>query len=284
LLEDDIETKVICLYIEGVRDGERFFTAAKRIAARKPLLLLKGGATPSGALAARSHTGALSGDDAIFRNMCRQTGIVDVETMDEMVDVAGMFLSQPAPAGKKVGIVTLGGGWGVIATDMCSSGGLQVAPLDEKVVARLDKILPPFWSRRNPVDLVAPDSVDVIAESIGVLIENGGMDAILMLGLGYASIKAQRWMASPVIPAKDAERAARLTIAAEMKLIRLLVEQVHRYGKPIIPVIDIMAFDEKMEVNPVDYLDDAGIMSYSAPDQAIKALAKVAAYYDGRNS
>ncbi|MCD6569340.1 MAG: CoA-binding protein [Deltaproteobacteria bacterium] len=279
LLEQDPKTRLICLYIEGVRQGQRFFDAAKRISKKKPILLLKGGTTLLGAEAAMSHTGAMAGDDTVFRAMCRQTGIIQVDTMDEMVDTAGMLLTQPRPTGNKVGIVTLGGGWGVIATDMCVSNGLVIAPLEKKAVAMIDKILPSYWSRKNPIDLVAPNHVTNITDSIGILMEHGSIDAALVLGLGYMSFRARRWLNSPVLPRADIEKSAQLMVGEEIKLLDLIKKQTKQYKKPIIPVIDIMASDEVTDNNLVKYMDRQGIMSYSSPDMAIRALAKVVDYY-----
>ncbi|MEA3223753.1 MAG: CoA-binding protein [Thermodesulfobacteriota bacterium] len=282
LLEHDPKTRLISLYVEGVRQGQRFFEAAKRISKKKPILVLKGGTTPSGADAAMSHTGAMAGDDAVFKAMCRQTGIIDADTMDEMVDTAGMLLTQPRPTGNKAGIVSLGGGWGVIATDMCVSSGLKIAPLGKEVVEKIDKILPSYWSRKNPIDLVAPNRVTQITDSIGILLEHGTIDAALVLGLGYMSLRAKKWLDSPVIPKSNAVESARLMSAEEMKLFDLIKAQSKKYNKPIIPVIDIMASDVAMDNDNntlVNYLDRKGIMSYSAPGMAIRALAKVVDYY-----
>lgn len=283
LLEHDPMTRLICLYVEGVRQGQRFFEAAKRISKKKPILLLKGGTTPSGADAAMSHTGAMAGDDAVFMAMCRQTGIIQVDTMDEMVDTAGMLLTQPRPTGNNVGIVTLGGGWGVIATDMCVSNGLVIAPLEKEAVKKIDKILPSYWSRKNPIDLVAPNRVTQITDSIGILIEHRTIDAAIVLGLGYMTLRAKKWLDSPVIPKSDAVESAQLLSEEEMKLFDLIKEQSKKYNKPIIPVIDIMAFDVVMGNDNntlIKYLDRKGIMAYSAPSMAIRALAKVVDYYN----
>ncbi|MGD0274641.1 MAG: CoA-binding protein [Syntrophales bacterium] len=278
-LEMDPHTKLICLYIEGVRHGDRFMKIARRISAKKPLLLLKGGQSPSGALAARSHTGALAGDDRIFRGMCRQAGIIMVETMDDMVDVAGMLLSQPRPQGKRVGIITLGGGWGVLATDLCLRYGLEVPPLNSKLIELIDAILPSYWSKGNPVDLVAPGKISSITDAARILLDDSSMDAVLMLGLGYVSLRANRWLSSPVLPPQNVEDRATATIRAEVQLLDLLMEQIRETRKPIVPVVDIAIRDEVMEVNPAHYLENHGIMVYSAPDQAIMALACVTDYY-----
>lgn len=278
-LETDPKTRVICLYVEGVRQGRRFLETIRRIAAVKPVILLKGGTGAIGADAAMSHTGAMAGSFAVFRAMCRQSNVILVDTIDEMVDIAGLLLSQPEVTGKRIGIVTQGGGWGVISADLCEAAGLEVPPLDERVVAMLDAFLPPFWSRRNPVDLVAPGRVSMITDSIEALLKYADMDAILLLGLGYMTARARVWMESPVLQRDVMERPARKMIAAEMELLDLIVQQIKHFKKPILPVIDLVGFDMAGEGNVVRHLDSMGIMAYSSPEQAIRALAKVQDYY-----
>ena len=279
-LEHDEQTSLICLYIEGVRNGRSFFSIAKRISRTKPILLLKGGTSASGAHAAMSHTGAIAGDAAIFGAMCAQTGIIQVDSIDEMVDIAGILLSQPEMKGNKIGIITQGGGWGVLATDLCARYGFELEPLTSSLVEKLDAILPPFWSRRNPIDLVAPGRVTVITDTIRLLVEHSNVDAVLLLGLGYMTIRARRWMQSTVINIDDVREHAEHMISEEMKLMKLIVDQVRGLSTPVIPVIDQVAFDEIMDNNPVKFLDSSGIMAYSSPEYAIRALSRAAWYYE----
>jgi acyl-CoA synthetase (NDP forming) len=283
-LESDEKTRVICLYVEGVRQGRRFIDTVKRITAVKPVILLKGGTGAIGADAAMSHTGALAGSYAVFKSMCAQANIIVVDTVDEMVNTSGLLLSQPEIRGKRIGIVTQGGGWGVITADLCEAAGLEVPPLNERVVDELDSFLPEFWSRRNPVDLVAPRKVSMITDSIEALLEHADMDAIILLGLGYMTSRAVRWMDSPVLPRDVMEKLSRKLIVAEMELLDLIVQQVKHFNKPIIPVIDLMCFDEAGDVNIVRHLDSKGIMAYSSPEQAIRALTKAHDYYRKRRA
>jgi len=278
LMEHDPQTRIICLYIEGLRDGQRFFETARRIGTDKPIILLKGGRTASGAQAAASHTGAMASDEGVFTAMCRQAGIIQVATMDEMIDVAGMLLTQPLPRGNRIGIVTMGGGWGVIATDACESQGLSVPPLEDAIIARLDTILPAYWSRGNPIDLVAPGTVSVITDTVKVLIESRSVDAVLLMGLGYMTLRARRMMSSEVIPAALIESSANALIREEEKLFGLLLDLLARKTIPIIPVIDLMGFDAPADINITKSLDRQGIMAYPSPEPAVAALAKVAAY------
>jgi hypothetical protein len=270
--------------VEGLRQGRRFLEIARRVTLRKPIILLKGGTGSTGASAAMSHTGALAGSFAVFHSMCRQANIIPAATIDEMVDVAGLMLSQPEFTGKRIGIVTQGGGWGVISADLCEEAGLELPLLNERVVAMLDAFLPPFWSRRNPIDLVAPGRVSMITDSIEALMKHADMDAILLLGLGYMTLRARRWLDSPVLPRETMEEPAQKMIDGEMELLDLVVKQIRQFNKPIIPVIDLVAFDDTAAGNIVKHLDREGIMSYSSPEQAIGALASAQDYFLKRHA
>jgi acyl-CoA synthetase (NDP forming) len=283
-LETDPKTRVICLYVEGVRHGRRFIDTIRRISVSKPVILLKGGTGTIGADAAKSHTGAMTGSFAVFRSVCSQANIIMADTIDEMVDIAGLLLSQPEIKGKRIGIVTQGGGLGVLSADLCEAAGLEVPPLNDRVVGMLDAYLPPFWSRRNPVDLVAPGKVSMITDSTAALLAHADMDAIVLLGLGYMTSRARRWLESDVLPNDVMEQPARKMIAGEMELLDLIVEQIREFNKPILPVIDVVGFDDPDKGNIVKHLDAMGIMAYSSPEQAIRALAKAQNYYRKRQA
>jgi len=276
-LEHDGRTRIICLYVEGLRRPRRFLEAARRISPVKPIILIKGGRTEKGAAAAMSHTGAMAGDDSLFTSMCRQAGIIRVDTMDEMIDVAGMLM-QPISSGNRVAIITPGGGWGVLATDLCILNGLSIDPLDPSLVESLDTKLPRYWSRGNPIDLVAPQRVSVITDTITELMEHASADAVLLMGLGYMSLRAYGWMRSSTVPTEAVKHSAELMIKEETRLFSLIVELIDHYKRPIIPVFDIMSFDIHMDNNPVKFLDTHGIMPYPAPDRAVFALAKAVKY------
>ena len=119
------------VYVEGVSDGRRFLEVAGRINREKPLLVLKGGRTEAGRAAAASHTGAMAGEATIFRAACHQAGLLNVSVPSELLDLSAGFSSLPLPKGNRVGIVTLGGGWGVVTADQCSEKGLVVPDLPE---------------------------------------------------------------------------------------------------------------------------------------------------------
>ena len=153
-LERDELTRVILLYIEGLKEGRRFLEMARRIVPHKPIIALKAGKGELGTRAVRSHSGALAGGIELFRGLSEQAGILEAETTGELMDLAAAFSSLPLPRGRRAAVMTLGGGWGVVAADACDREGLELAELPASVVEELDTFLPRFWSRRNPVDIV----------------------------------------------------------------------------------------------------------------------------------
>jgi acetyltransferase len=150
----DAETRVIVGYVEGVADGRRFLDALRRAAAAKPVVLLKAGRSAEGARAVTSHTGALAGSDEAFDAAVRQSGAVRAGTVEELFDLARGLATQPLPRGRRVLIVTNGGGLGIVAADAAHAHGLEVRPLDGLARQRLQAALPVTASVANPVDLV----------------------------------------------------------------------------------------------------------------------------------
>ena len=134
--EVDELTKTVVLYIESIKNGRRFFESAKRVGKKKPVIVLKGGRTEAGAQAAASHTGAMASNIKVFIAACRQAGIIQVENPMDLLDLSAAFSSLPLPKGNKVGIMTLGGGWGVVASDLCVENGLEVPKLSEDVISQ----------------------------------------------------------------------------------------------------------------------------------------------------
>jgi acyl-CoA synthetase (NDP forming) len=153
-LGDDPITETIILYIEGLKDGRRFLDAACHITPRKPVIALKAGKGGKGQSAVLSHTGSLAGEFKLFQAMMEQTGIIEAETTEELVDLAAAFSALPVPSGNRVAVMTLGGGWGVAAADAFDKEGLEMVELPQSVIEELDNTLPSFWSRKNPVDIV----------------------------------------------------------------------------------------------------------------------------------
>lgn len=175
-------TKVIVFYLEGIDNGQRFLELAERISRHKPIIALKVGVTEAGAKAAQSHSGAVSTSSRVYQAMVRQAGIIEASSTEELIDLARTFGHLPIPRGKKAGIMTLGGGWGVVTTDLCAREGLEIPPLSPDTLARIDRVLPAFWSRSNPVDLVGTLNRGAHMEVMEALASDPRFDSIISLG------------------------------------------------------------------------------------------------------
>jgi acyl-CoA synthetase (NDP forming) len=181
---EDPDTDVIVSYIEGLEDGRRFIELAREVSKRKPIIALKGGRTQSGMSAAKSHTGSMAVSERLFEAACRQAGVILTSTIEEAAITSSSFVSRPLPRGRRVGIVTGGGGLGVIAADFCSEIGLEVVPLSSRVLDELGKLLPDWWVPGNPVDLVAGLDFSVLKPTIEILMKSGEVDAVMFLWIG----------------------------------------------------------------------------------------------------
>jgi acyl-CoA synthetase (NDP forming) len=178
----DDATDVILLYLESFGNPRRFSRVARDVAARKPIVAVKGGRSPAGARAAGSHTGALlAASDATVDALFAQSGVVRTDTLGELFDVAGLLAAQPPPAGPRVGIVTNGGGLGILCADACQSVGLDVVPIAASVQRALRTDLPEGAAVGNPVDLLAAASPEQFARAIQLVGDSGAVDSIVVL-------------------------------------------------------------------------------------------------------
>ncbi len=150
----DPETRAVLLYIEGITNARKFMSAARALARLKPVVVLKAGRNVEGARAAQSHTGAMAGSDIVYDAAFRRAGLVRVDTLAELFDASATLALARAPRRETVAIVSNGGGIGVLATDWLIERGGALATLAPATIAALDKVLPPTWSRANPVDLI----------------------------------------------------------------------------------------------------------------------------------
>lgn len=182
-LAGDENTQLIAAYVEGLRDGRRFFRLAKEISRRKPIVIVKVGGTEESARAVMSHTGALAGSDAVCTAAFKQSGVIRVEDDDELIDTIYSLRNGPLPRNNRVGILTIGGGQGALAAEIFEREGLAVGKLEPETVLKLDKILPPRWPRRNPVDMAGPNAADLsqISNLLWPLIEDKNLDIVLLL-------------------------------------------------------------------------------------------------------
>jgi acetate---CoA ligase (ADP-forming) len=206
----DPETRVIVGYIEGVADGRRFFAALREAAAVKPVVLLKAGRSAEGARAVSSHTGALAGSDRVFDAAVKQAGAVRAGTVEELFDLARGLASQPLPRGRRLLVVTNGGGLGIVSTDAACEAGLEVAPLAGPIRARLGAVLPATASLVNPVDLVGDADAARYGNALHTLGAEAADAAIVILtaqattdavGVARAIVGATRGWPIPLVAA-----------------------------------------------------------------------------------
>lgn len=278
---DDL-TRIVILYVEGVRDGRRFFESARRLGRKKPIVLLKGGQSEAGSRAAASHTGAMSSDVRVFDAVCRQSGIVKVNQSMDLLDLAAAFSSLPLPRGKRISIMTLGGGWGVITADLCAHHGLTIARLVPDLVARFDKILPSYWSRSNPVDIVGEMDNNLVTTIMEELLKWDGCDALINLGvLGrsifFESIAAAVERADPSYSHDFLEQAKAFMRNFEVEYLKLVARLMETYQKPIFGV-SLLTNEKSQTVYNVDGSVYRPVF-YPTPERAVKSCARMYEYY-----
>ena len=287
--ENDDLTRTVMLYVESVKNGRRFFENARRLGRHKPIVLLKGGQTQVGNRAASSHTGALASDTVVFNAMCRQAGIVKVDRPMELLDLSAAFTSLPLPPGNRVAIMTLGGGWGVVTADLCAAHGLDVPILDTDVVAALDQMLPPYWSRANPVDLVGERDLDLPLKVMEILLRWEGCDGVINLGLMGRRIFVNRLIANGKIADPDLTddfcHLAHGAIAAfENRFVEGITELMQRYGKPVFGV-SLLQDENDRTVHAVENSPYNAVF-YETPERAVHSFARLVEYrrYRDRSS
>ena len=178
---DDDGTDLVLLYVESFGNPRSFARIARRLAREKPVLAMKSGVTGSGQRAAGSHTAALAGSDAAVDTLFRQAGVVRAETLEELLDVASLLSSQPAPKGRRVAVITNAGGLGILCADACESAGLELPQLAPEAVERLQAFLPAEASVANPVDMLGGATADAYRQALPVVLADPGVDAVIAL-------------------------------------------------------------------------------------------------------
>jgi len=180
--ESDPRTDLALLYLESFGNPRRFSRVARRVGRSKPILAVKSGRTAAGARATSSHTGALLGaSDTTVDALFAQSGVIRADTLGELFDVASLLSSQPAPAGRRVGIVTNAGGLGIMCADACGADGLDVPELSAETRARLDAFLPAEASTANPIDMIASASPADYERTIRAVAASGEVDGLIVI-------------------------------------------------------------------------------------------------------
>ncbi|KAI9134669.1 bifunctional acetate--CoA ligase family protein/GNAT family N-acetyltransferase [Acaryochloris sp. CCMEE 5410] len=180
-LGDDPHTHSIVIYMEAIGDARSFLSAAREVALSKPIIVIKGGRTQEAAKAAASHTGALMGSDDVLDAAFRRCGVLRVNTIDELFNMAEVLAKQPRPQGNRLTIVTNAGGPGVLATDSLIRGGGHLTPLSPETHQALDRFLPAEWSHHNPIDILGDATPERYAQALEVAAQDPGSDGLLVI-------------------------------------------------------------------------------------------------------
>ncbi|MBA7639782.1 Peptidyl-lysine N-acetyltransferase PatZ [subsurface metagenome] len=186
--EDDPTTRVILLYLESFGNPRKFSRIAKRVSARKPIVIVKGGTTLVGSRAASSHTGALATPEVVSDALFRQAGIIRVDNIQELFDVATLLSNQPLPCGKRLVIVTNGGGPGILAADASAQLGLTLSEFSAETANKLRPLIKRNIRIGNPLDLTGSVTPDEFEGSLRVLVEDDNVDAVLAVFVPAAVI------------------------------------------------------------------------------------------------
>lgn len=243
---DDPGTSVILLYLENVGNPRTFARLAAALTPRKPIVLVKAGRSRAGARAAQSHTGALASADGVVDAMCRQTGVIRVESLEELFGVATLLVHQPVPRGRRVAVLTNAGGPGIMAADAIEAEGLAMAILADTTVAALRALCPPEAAVGNPVDLLAAAPPDRYAAALAFLLDDPGVDSVLVV---Y----------TPPLVTKAHEVVAAVRAAA----------MGHTGGKAVVAnLLDVDGVSAAFDPVPV----------FAFPEAAVAALARASAY------
>ncbi len=250
--ETDDATDIVLLYLESFGNPRKFSRIARRVSRRKPIVVVKSGRSSSGQRAATSHTAAVSSGDIAVAALFTQTGVIRTETLQGMFDVATLLQSQPLPRGNRVAILTNAGGPGILAADACESNGLEVPALSEETRAELRALLPAEAGISNPVDMVASASPANYRDALRILGNADEVDAIVVIFIPTGT-------------------AATDDIAAALAGARTELPDD-------VPILSV--FMSKRGVP--DELSEARIPSYAFPEDAARALGRVATYADWR--
>ena len=268
---DDDATAVGLAYVEGISDGRTLMTRLASVAQRKPLVLVKGGATEGGAQAAASHTGALAANDKVFDGFCRAAGITRAETVEEAFEAAATFATQPLPKGPNVVIMTTAGGWGVVTSDAITRDGqLKLMELPEDLKAQIDTKLPPRWSKGNPVDCAGGETRDTIPEVLEMIAVHPDVHAVIYLGIGIQSNQARLLREGGFYPDHGIDRIVAYHERQDQRFAEAADELSKRTGKPILTATELAVADPE---NPGPAtVRETGRLCYPSGNRAVTAL------------
>jgi len=240
----DPKTKSILMYVEGITEARKFMSAARHFARTKPIIVVKAGKFSESAKAAASHTGSLSGEDAIYDAAFKRAGVVRVEEIEDLFNAAEVLGTQPLPRGPNLAVITNAGGPGVMATDALIARGGKLAKLSQKTMDTLNRVLPPFWSKGNPIDVLGDAGADRYKTAVEACLNDKNIDGVLIIFTQQA-------------------------VSGAVEIAKTIVELVKSkaYQNKTI-LTSFMGYGAVEEANSI--LNANNIPTYSTPENAIK--------------
>ena len=273
----DDETKVALTYVENVGNGESLLQAMKHITAVKPLVVLKGGATAAGSKAAQSHTGAMASNDRVFLGATRSAGAIKVSSVEGAFDTAATFATQPLPRGKRVAVLTTVGGWGVVTADAIARDGiLDLVDLSDDLMSQLSALLPPRWSRNNPIDCAGGETRDTVTEIMDIVAGHDSIDAVIFLGIGIQSNQAKMMKAGKFYPDNGLERIVAYHEKQDERYAMTARDVSRKHGKPILIATELAVTDPQNS-GPAS-VRESGAYCYPTGARAAASLAHLYEY------
>ncbi|TQS42710.1 acetate--CoA ligase family protein [Cryptosporangium phraense] len=204
--EDDDHTQLIAMHLEDLKDGRAFAETAQRVSKRKPVIVLKAGRTAAGAKAAGSHTGALAGDDAVYDDILRESGVIRAPGLNDLLEYARGIPQLPTPKGENVVIITGAGGSGVLLSDACVDNGLSLMRIPDDLDQAFRAYIPPFGAAGNPVDITGGEPPSTYRNTIALGLEDPRIHA-LILGYWHTIVTPPMTFAELVVDVVDEYRA-----------------------------------------------------------------------------
>ncbi len=274
-LMDDDDTKIITSYLEGVKNGRRFFEIARTNCGKKPIIIWKSGLSSIGAKASASHTGSLAGTTAAWDAFFRQTGAIRVSSLDELTDTTVGFACLPNGCGRRVAYISGGGAGTVIGADACETFGMQMPPFTPETEKRLAEVLPgPGASTKNPIDIGHPHpSVKLLESLLEIMSADENTDIIVIRRVLF-SVKMSKIFSGTTAPSE----------AEQQELLEVPVRVMKKYRKPIVIILpddmtgadSIYLEEERRKIR--DYFFANGIPVYLSEPRTFAALAHLAQY------
>ncbi|HUX98330.1 MAG TPA: CoA-binding protein [Candidatus Deferrimicrobium sp.] len=270
----DEKTKIIGMYVEGIKEGSRFMHILKEITSKKPVIILRGGQTTVGARAAASHTGAIAGSNALWNSIFQQTGAIPVNSFEELFDtlLAFNFNLRHLPKGNKVGLLSVSGGVSVVNTDICSKYGLEIPQLTPESIEKLQKVVQDVGtSVANPIDLAASFfNIQALKVAIEVLGNDLNTDSIILE-------IANHYIYTP--EEQGVEGYTRIFYDTVLHLLK----KIQRSGKPVLVAFPPIAHETR-RIWDLQLFIDAKIPTFSSIISATQALAHLVKYSQFKNS